>query len=122
MYPLLVDAALYTQGATLPQSGHAGGQLAAPNAADPRSVISATKGVSGPGSDGKYDEGDRVTYTVVATNGGLGQQGDNAGHELTDTLPSGLTLVSATSATGVVGMSGNTVNWDGVIAPAGGRG
>ena len=75
--------------------------------------------MSGPGADGKYEEGERVTYTIVVTNSGLGQQGDNAGHELTDALPSGLTLVSATSATGVVGTLGNTVNWDGVIAPGG---
>ena len=119
VYPLLVDAALYTQGATL-QSAMLAGNWRPPTPPIPVPIISATKGVSGPGADGKYEEGDRVTYTIVVTNSGLGQQGDNAGDELTDVLPSGLTLVSATSATGVVGTSGNTVNWDGVIAPGGG--
>ena len=84
-----------------------------------RARSSRDEEVSGPRADGKYEEGERVTYTIVVTNSGLGAQADNAGHEVTDTLPSGLMPVPATSTTGVVGTSGNTVTWDG--ADPGGR-
>jgi uncharacterized repeat protein (TIGR01451 family) len=78
-------------------------------------VLTATKTVSG-----TFRVGGTVTYTVVLTNNGTANQADNTGHELTDTLPVGLTLVSATATSGTAGTSGNTVNWDGSLAPLGG--
>src|SRR6185369_6795933 len=81
----------------------------------PAATVAATKSVSG-----TFLVGGTVTYTVTLTNNGTGNQGDNAGHEFTDTLPAGLTLVSATATSGTAGTSGNTVNWDGSLAPLGG--
>jgi len=59
-----------------------------------------------------------VTYTVVLTNNGQTDQGDNAGHEFTDVLPAEVTLVSATASAGtaVATVATNTVTWDGSIA------
>ncbi len=70
---------------------------------------------------GSFVEGGTVTYTVTISNTGAFDQQDNAGFEFTDTLPSQLTLVSATdgASPGVFSNAGNTVNWDGSI-PAGG--
>jgi uncharacterized repeat protein (TIGR01451 family)/fimbrial isopeptide formation D2 family protein len=81
----------------------------------PAAGVTATKTVSG-----SFVVGGTVTYTVTLTNNGTGNQADNTGHELTDTLPAGLTLVSATATSGTAGTSGNTVNWDGSLAPLGG--
>jgi len=75
----------------------------------------ATKTVSG-----TFTVGGTVTYTVTLTNNGTGNQADNAGHEFTDALPTGLTLVSATATSGTPTTAGNTVNWDGSLAPLGG--
>jgi len=62
-----------------------------------------------------------VTYTVTLTNAGSATQADNPGHELLDTLPSTLTLVSAsaTSGTAVADLPANTVTWDGSLASSG---
>jgi uncharacterized repeat protein (TIGR01451 family) len=70
---------------------------------------------------GSFQPGSDLTYTIVLTNGGSTAQGDNPGDELTDVLPSGLTLVSAsaTSGTPVATVATNTVTWNGTI-PAGG--
>ncbi len=78
-------------------------------------VMTATKTVSG-----TFKVGGTVTYTVVLTNNGTANQADNAGHEFTDALPAGLTLVSATATSGTASTSGNTANWDGSLAPLGG--
>lgn len=85
-------------------------------AAVPAPVITGTKDVSGTPT-----EGSNITYTIVLTNSGPGAQGDNPGDELTDVLPSTLTLVgaSATSGTAVANVPANTVTWNGSI-PAGG--
>jgi uncharacterized repeat protein (TIGR01451 family) len=77
--------------------------------------ISATKTVSG-----TFRVGGTVTYTVTLTNNGTASQADNAGHEFTDTLPAGLTLVSASATSGTAATAGSTVNWDGSLAPLGG--
>ncbi len=77
--------------------------------------LTATKTVSG-----SFTVGGTLTYTVTITNNGTGAQNDNTGHEFTDTLPSGLTLVSATASSGTAATAGNTVNWDGTLAPLGG--
>jgi len=77
-------------------------------------TVTATKTVAG-----TFRVGNTVTYTVVLSNSSASAQLDNPGHEFTDALPAGLTLVSATATSGTAAMSGNTATWDGVI-PAGG--
>lgn len=79
-------------------------------------TVSATKSVSG-----SFVEGGAVTYTIVLTNTGAFDQQNNTGPELTDVLPSQLTLVgaSATAGTATANTGTNTVTWDGVV-PAGG--
>ncbi|PYQ64718.1 MAG: hypothetical protein DMF53_06885 [Acidobacteria bacterium] len=79
-------------------------------------TVSATKSVSG-----SFVEGGAITYTVVLTNSGAFDQQNNTGPELTDVLPSQLTLVSAaaTAGTATATVGTNTVTWDGVV-PAGG--
>jgi uncharacterized repeat protein (TIGR01451 family) len=69
---------------------------------------------------GSFQVGGTVTYTVVLTNSGTGNQADNLGNELTDVLPAGLTLVSATATSGTAITSGNTAFWSGSLAPLGG--
>lgn len=79
--------------------------------------VSAAKSIVGT----TFFETQNVTYQVVLTNGGPAAQGDNPGDEMTDVLPSSLTLVSATatSGTSVANIGTNTVHWNGSI-PAGG--
>jgi uncharacterized repeat protein (TIGR01451 family) len=64
--------------------------------------------------------GDAVTFTFVLLNGGPAAQADNPGDEFTDTLPAGLTLVSAAASSGTVTTAANTVSWNGSIAACGG--
>jgi uncharacterized repeat protein (TIGR01451 family) len=79
--------------------------------------VTGTKAVGG-----NFNPGGTVTYTVILTNNGAGAQGDNTGHEFTDTLPAGLTLVSATatSGTAAANVGTSTVTWDGALAAGGG--
>jgi uncharacterized repeat protein (TIGR01451 family) len=79
--------------------------------------VSAAKSIVGT----TFFETQNMTYQVVLTNGGPAAQGDNPGDEMTDVLPSSLTLVSAsaTSGTAVANTGTNTVRWNGSI-PAGG--
>lgn len=72
--------------------------------------VSGTKTASG-----NFTEGSTVTYKVILTNTGQGGQGDNPGHEFTDTLPTELSLVSASASSGLASTSGNTVHWDGAL-------
>jgi uncharacterized repeat protein (TIGR01451 family) len=83
----------------------------------PTVAVAATKTVAG-----TFQVGGTVTYTVVLTNSGTGNQANNAGNELTDVLPAGLTLVSAigTSGTAVANVGTNTVTWNGSLSPLGG--
>ena len=81
----------------------------------PSVVMAATKTVSG-----TFRVGGTVTYTVTLTNSGNGVQADNAGNRFTDTLPSSLTLVSASATSGTATTAGNTANWNGSLAPLGG--
>jgi uncharacterized protein len=76
----------------------------------------ATKTVSG-----SFLRGSAVTYTVTIFNDKPFAQGDNAGDELLDELPSGVTLVNATATTGtaVANVGTNTVTWNGAIASGG---
>ncbi len=85
------------------------------SAVTPAVTMAATKTVSG-----TFTVGGTVTYTVTLTNSGSGGQANNVGHEFTDTLPSGLTLTGATATSGTAATAGNTVNWDGTVAPLGG--
>jgi uncharacterized repeat protein (TIGR01451 family) len=80
-------------------------------------AVTATKTVSG-----VFRVGQTVTYTVILTNTGTGNQADNAGNEFTDVLPSSLTLVNATatSGTATATVGTNTVTWNGSLAPLGG--
>jgi uncharacterized repeat protein (TIGR01451 family) len=79
--------------------------------------VTASKSVNG----GIHAEGSQVTYTIVLTNTGSIAQGDNPGNELTDVLPSSLTLTSATASSGtaVANAGTNTVTWNGSIAGGG---
>jgi len=83
----------------------------------PSVVMSATKTVSG-----TFTPGGTVTYTVTLTNSGTDAQGDNPGNELTDVLPTCVTLVDATATSGTVvpTVGTNTVTWNGSLAPLGG--
>jgi uncharacterized repeat protein (TIGR01451 family) len=78
-------------------------------------VVFGTKTVSG-----VLSSGGSITYTVTLTNSGLAQ-GDNPGDELSDILPSSLTLVSAaaTSGTASADLGTNTVGWNGTIPASG---
>jgi len=78
-------------------------------------VVSAKKAVSG-----TFTVGATVTYVVTISNSGTAAITDNAGHEFTDVLPGSLALVSAVASSGTATTAGNTVNWDGVVAPLGG--
>ncbi|MBV8200429.1 MAG: S8 family serine peptidase [Acidobacteria bacterium] len=77
--------------------------------------LTATKAVTG----GNLLPGGTVVYTVTLTNSGTGATFDEAGDELTDTLPATLTPTSATASLGTVSITGNTVHWNGGV-PAGG--
>lgn len=81
----------------------------------PAVVAVATKTVTG-----TFQVGGTVTYTITLTNNGTTNQADNTGHEFTDTLPASLTLVSAIASSGTPATAGNTVDWDGSLAPLGG--
>ncbi|MBK8739581.1 MAG: DUF11 domain-containing protein [Betaproteobacteria bacterium] len=80
-------------------------------------LLTATKNVSGH----TFAPGDLVTYTIVLTNTGNAAAPDSAGNELTDVLPAGLALASAsaTAGTAVASPGTNTVTWNGSV-PAGG--
>jgi uncharacterized repeat protein (TIGR01451 family) len=81
----------------------------------PTANVTATKTVTG-----TFSVGGTVTYTVTLTNNGTDNQADNAGNEFTDVLPASLTLVSANATSGTAGTAGNTVTWNGSLAPLGG--
>jgi uncharacterized repeat protein (TIGR01451 family) len=80
--------------------------------------ITATKSIAGGTS---HPEGSFITYTIVLTNSGSITQADNAGNELTDVLPSSLTLIGATASSGtaVANVGTKTVTWNGAIAGGG---
>jgi uncharacterized repeat protein (TIGR01451 family)/prepilin-type processing-associated H-X9-DG protein len=74
-------------------------------------IVTSTMSVSG-----TFVQGTNVTYTVVMTNNMTVTQPDNFGHEWTDNLPSGLTLVSVSATSGTTGKVANIAFWDGSIA------
>lgn len=77
-------------------------------------ALDATKAVAG-----TFSPGGTVTYTIVLHNASANGQADNPRDELSDTLPAGLTLVSASADSGVAAVAGNTATWNGAI-PGGG--
>ncbi|HYC61915.1 MAG TPA: Calx-beta domain-containing protein [Thermoanaerobaculia bacterium] len=79
-------------------------------------VDTLTKTVSG-----TFTPGSTVTYTVTITNTGDTASPDNVGDELTDVLPSSLTLATAnaSSGTAVANLATNTVTWNGAVAAGG---
>jgi uncharacterized repeat protein (TIGR01451 family) len=90
--------------------------VAAVNLDDETPLLTATKEITG----GDLTAGGTVVYTVTLTNvGGATQPDDPDDPELTDTLPAELTLTSATltGGPGAVTTSGNTVRYDGSLAP-----
>jgi uncharacterized repeat protein (TIGR01451 family) len=76
-------------------------------------LVTGTKTVSG-----DFSAGGAITYTVTLRNVGSGAQPNAATDELTDVLPSSLTLVSASASAGsaVATPATNTVTWNGSIA------
>ncbi len=78
---------------------------------------SAVKTVSG-----QMIEGGLVEYQIVLTNPSTAEVADATGDELTDFLPAGLSLVSATatSGTAVADVATNAVTWNGALAANGG--
>jgi len=93
--------------------------------APPSSATATTEIFSPPGvsiqchSPNGAFEGDFVTFTYVLSNGGPNAQADNPGAEFTDTLPAGLTLVTATASSGTVTTALSTVSWNGSIPVCG---
>ncbi len=83
----------------------------------PVSALTATKTVSAPSKV----VGAVVTYTIVLSNSGNTATPDNAGDELTDVLPAGLTLINASASVGtaLATVATRTVTWNGSV-PAGG--
>ena len=73
-------------------------------------TITVTKSVAG-----TFAEGGAITYTIVLSNSSSFDQQNNAGAELTDVLPSQLTLVASSATSGTTTNTGNTVTWDGVV-------
>ena len=74
-------------------------------------TLSGTKSVAG-----DFAPNGAITYTIVLSNSGPSTQGDNPGDELTDVLPPGLALISASSNAGSIAAGNNTVTWNGSLA------
>lgn len=66
---------------------------------------------------GDFLPGSTITYTIVLTNDGSGDQPDNADDEFVDVLPAELDIMSATatSGTATVNDATNTVRWNGSL-------
>ena len=100
--------------ASVPDSNGSNNSATAATAVSNPPNVSAAKSVAGGTT---HAEGSVVTYTIVLTNSGTLAHADNPGNELTDVLPSSLTLVSAsaTSGTAVANIGTNTVTWNSAI-------
>ncbi|HEY0988199.1 MAG TPA: M36 family metallopeptidase, partial [Kofleriaceae bacterium] len=79
----------------------------------PAAHLTARKTVTG-----MFINGGTVRYAIELHNDGPGEQPDLAGDELTDVLPSTLTLVTASATAGTLATDrpANTVTWNGRIA------
>lgn len=80
-------------------------------------AVTATKTVAVPATS----VGAPATYTITLSNSGNAASPDNAGDELVDVLPTGVTLTGASATAGTVtsSVATNTVRWNGSV-PAGG--
>ncbi len=112
----MCSAVLHNKATITPPAGFCG----APSESVEDTQVAATgvhafcEGISGP-----LTELSQMTQTYLLINCGPANQTDNPGDEFTDTLPAGLTLVSASATSGTALTSGNTVTWNGAI-PVGG--
>ncbi|HKR65432.1 MAG TPA: S8 family serine peptidase, partial [Thermoanaerobaculia bacterium] len=74
--------------------------------------LTATKTVTG-----QFYPGGTVTYTIVMTNNGPSTQVNDFQHEFTDTVPAGITPVTANATSGTAAiLTGPLVAWDGSLA------
>ncbi|MGH9143190.1 MAG: hypothetical protein ACRD3J_14365, partial [Thermoanaerobaculia bacterium] len=105
-----------TVASSAPDSNNANNSAASSTVVATPPDVTASKSAGG-----SHGEGGVVVYTIVLTNSGTPAQGDNPGNELTDVLPSSLTLISAsaTSGSAVANVGTNTVTWNGGIAGSG---
>ncbi len=79
-------------------------------------VLSATQEVS----SAVTPEGTiELVYTITVTNQGSGMQSDNPGPEMIEVLSPELRVTAASADNGVVEFEGNTVTWNGSMAPSG---
>ena len=76
-YPLLVDTSLYSQGATLNSAIITGAWRLQPRAISVHPQYD--EGGERRDADGKYEEGERVTYTIEVANSGLVAAGRQRG-------------------------------------------
>jgi len=73
--------------------------------------VTGTKTVTG-----LFVPGGAITYTIVLSNAGPGPQNDNAGDELVDILPAGITGTGTSASAGTATLAANTVRWNGSLA------
>jgi uncharacterized repeat protein (TIGR01451 family) len=102
--------------ASVPDSSGANNSSTASASVGTPPNVTATKSIGA-----AHAEGAIVTYTIILSNSGGLTQGDNPGNELTDVLPSSLTLIGATATSGsaVANVGTNTVTWNGSIPGSG---
>ena len=87
------------------------------NSATDTTTVIAGAGVSGTKTvSGSTIPGGAITYTIVLTNAGPGNQTDNPGDEFVDVLPAQVTFNSVTASSGTAAESGGVVSWNGAIA------
>lgn len=94
-------------------------------------VIDSDQPASGPGTQsdvvgtlqaaGTFAPGSRVTYTLVLSNRGAGQQEDRPGPELINVLPQDLELLSVRADSGMAAadVATNSVTWNGSVPSQG---
>ena len=82
----------------------------------PGADVSGAKTVSG-----NFWPGGSISYQIVLSNAGAGDQGDNPGDEFLDVLPAELALTGASASSGATNADppSNSVTWNGAIAAGG---
>jgi uncharacterized repeat protein (TIGR01451 family) len=79
-----------------------------------QAILSAVKSVSGDLSPGGL-----IAYDIVISNTGPNAQNDNAGDEMTDTLPASMSVQSVSATSGTATNVGNVVSWNGTVPAMG---